>query len=297
ERRRGRGRPARGGGHHPPAAAERGADARHPAARRAGRGVPDLDRSGGLHPRRFHHRPRRRAPAAGRGGGGELRDGADGRRRALQLQPRDADAVEQRGDGAADRLRQDRHLLALRLRRGLLQLPRPDGRLLDDLHHPHAPGGGADHPDLPGDRGPGPVRFHGRSHRAADGERHRDPPVPPVLPDGAGRGGGSGEDRRRRAAPLLPRHPPAALRDQHRGALRDPLHLRLEPIPLAVAGGERPLAGNGGGRPHAHDRHRRRAERVERHHGHRRAGVAAAGRRGGGHAAVVRARPDRDGEV
>ena len=33
---------------------------------------------------------------------------------------------------------------------------------------------------------------------------------------------------------LLVGHPAAAVADQHRGAVRDPVHLRLEPVPLAA---------------------------------------------------------------
>ena len=41
--------------------------------------------------------------------------------------------------------------------------------------------------------------------------------------------------RRRRAVALLPGHPAAAVAHQHRRAVRDPVHLRLEPVPLAAA--------------------------------------------------------------
>ena len=100
-----------------------------------------------------------------------------------------------------------------------------------------------------------------------------------------------------RAAALLQGRGAAAVGDQHRGAVRHPVHLWLEPVPVAAADGHRPLARNHRRRPHQDDRQWRCAERVEPHHGNRGARPAAAGRRGGADAALVHPGPDRDGEV
>ena len=57
--------------------------------------------------------------------------------------------------------------------------------------------------------------------------------------------------------------------DQHRGALRDPVHLRLEPVPLAAADHHRPpLLHRRDGHPAPGDRRRRRPA-VEPRHGRR----------------------------
>ena len=64
-------------------------------------------------------------------------------------------------------------------------------------------------------------------------------------------------------AQVLPRHPPAALAHQHRGVLRDPLHLRLEPVPVAAPRHHR--------RELLHDRH---GHPADAHRTGLRAGVA-----------------------
>ena len=74
-----------------------------------------------------------------------------------------------------------------------------------------------------------------RPDAAADRLGHRDVPVPPVLPDRPRRARRGGAHRRRRPDALLPRRAAAAVQDQHRGAVRDPVHLRLEPVPVAAA--------------------------------------------------------------
>ncbi len=47
---------------------------------------------------------------------------------------------------------------------------------------------------------------------------------------------GGGAHRRCRAVALLQGHPAAAVEHLDRGAVRDPVHLRLEPVPVAAAG-------------------------------------------------------------
>ena len=92
---------------------------------------------------------------------------------------------------------------------------------------------------------------------SADRLGHRDLPVPPVLPDGAGRAGGGRAHGRRRADALLQGRAAAAVGDLHRGAVRDPVHLRLEPVPVAAAGDHRREHVPGRDR-HQADDHRRR---------------------------------------
>ena len=66
--------------------------------------------------------------------------------------------------------------------------------------------------------------------------------------------------------------------DQHRGAVRDPVHLRLEPVPLAAARSPPTrIMYTDRDRHQAHDRRQRRGQRVEPGHGHRHPGHAAAG--------------------
>ena len=74
--------------------------------------------------------------------------------------------------------------------------------------------------------------------------------VPPVLPDHPRRTGRGGARRRRRAVALLQGYPAAAVADQHRGAVRHPLHLRLDAVSVAAAGHQ----------PQRHEHHRHRAE-------------------------------------
>ncbi len=168
-------------------------------------------------------------------GGRELRAGVvAGKRGARQGLPGGADDGQQLPDGGGHRGGQDRGVADLGLRGGLLRVPAPHVLLLDDLHHPDAAGGGADHPDVQGGVRSPPDRHLRRADPAPDRLRHRDPAVPSVLHDDPGRAGGGGQDRRGRPAALLPPHPAAALADQHRGAVRDPVSLRLEPVPLAA---------------------------------------------------------------
>jgi hypothetical protein len=60
-----------------------------------------------------------------------------------------------------------------------------------------------------------------------------------------------------------------------RRAVRDPVHLRLEPVPVAAAGDHQRGHVPGGDRHQAHDLRRRRRQRMERGDGHRHAGHAA----------------------
>ena len=94
-------------------------------------------------------------------------------------------------------------------------------------------------PDLQGGLRPRHAQHLRRPDDAADRLGHRDVPVPPVLPDRARRAGRGGAHRRRRADALLQGRAGAAVEDQHRGAVRDPVHLRLEPVPVAAAGDHR----------------------------------------------------------
>jgi energy-coupling factor transporter ATP-binding protein EcfA2 len=78
---------------------------------------------------------------------------------------------------------------------------------------------------------------------------------------------------------LLPGHPAAAVAHQHRGAVRHPVHLWLEPVPLAAADHHRPALLH-----HRHDgisahgpQRGRFGAAVEPADGHRDAGHAAAG--------------------
>ena len=128
-----------------------------------------------------------------------------------------------------------------------------------------------------------------RPDPAADRLGDRDAAVPAVLPDDPGRTGRGRPRRWRRAVPLLQGHPAAAVAHQHRGALRHPLHLRLDAVSVAAAGHQ----------PQRHEHHRHRAEeddllcrcrhRMAPRHGDLRAGHPAAdpGRRPD--AALVRA--------
>ena len=74
-------------------------------------------------------------------------------------------------------------------------------------------------------------RPDGAADRLGDG----DVPVPPVLPDDSRRARRGGAHRRRRADALLLGRRRAAVATQHRRAVRDPVHLRLEPVPVAAA--------------------------------------------------------------
>src|SRR5258706_505876 len=242
----------------------------------------------------------RRAPAAlpGLARRGELHAGVvAGERAAGQGVAGGEDDGQQLRDGDRDRGGQDRGLADLRLRGGVLQVPAPHVLLLDDLHYPDAAGGGADHPDLQGGLRPAPDQHLRRAHHSPDRVRHRDPALPPVLHDHPGRAGGGGQDRRGRAAALLPPHPAAAVPDQHRGPGCHPLPLRLEPVPVAAPHHHEQRHGHHRHRHHQDDRDRGRPDRLEPDHVHRGARHAAAGGGHPPHAAVVREGPGGDREV
>ena len=206
-------------------------------------------------------------------------------------------AAQQFHHGDDDRLRQDRDLDHLGLCDRVFPLSAPHDGVLGHLRHPDAARRGAHLSDLQGRRRPQPARYLFGADPSAGRLGDRDAAVPPVLHDGAGRAGGSLAHRRRRAVPLLQGYAAAALAHQHGGAVRDPVHLRLEPVSLAAAD-HHP-------RRHADDRHRhqeddrdfRRADRMAARDGDRHAGDAAAGRRGDADAEAVRARAGGDGEV
>lgn len=67
------------------------------------------------------------------------------------------------------------------------------------------------------------------------------------------------------------------VQDQHRRAVRDPVHLRLEPIPVAAAGDHAGRHVPSRHRHQADDQRRRQRDRMEHHHGHRHAGDDPAG--------------------
>ena len=96
------------------------------------------------------------------------------------------------------------------------------------------PGGGP-HPahvqDRLGPRHAGQLRG---AHAAADRFRHRDVPVPAVLPDDPRRARRGCTHRRRRSDALLLGRRRADEQDQHGRAVRHPVHLRLEPVPVAA---------------------------------------------------------------
>ena len=89
----------------------------------------------------------------------------------------------------------------------------------------------------------------------------------------------------------------AAVDDQHRRAVRHPVHLRLEPVSVAAAGHHRRVDVHDGDRHQAHDRRRRRGDRMEPGHGHRDARDAAAGAGRDPDAEVVRQGPGGHGEI
>ena len=64
------------------------------------------------------------------------------------------------------------------------------------------------------------------------------------------------------AAALLLGRRAAALEDEHRGALRDHVHLRLESVSVADPDHEPAVAEDGGGRHQEHDRVRRHRHRM-----------------------------------
>ena len=201
------------------------------------------------------------------------------------------------GDGAGHRARQDRVLAAVGVRHRLFPLSGPARVLLADLPDADAAGRGADRAHL---RGRGQLRHAQQLFRAdlsADRQRHGHVPVPAVLPDRAGRAGRGGAHRRRPADAVLLGHPAADEPDQRRGAVRDPVHLRLEPIPLALADHH--------GRELLHRRRRHQPHGERRRHGaglepgdeRHHAEPAAARADRDRHAAPVRARAGGDGEM
>src|SRR5262249_3789099 len=103
--------------------------------------------------------------------------------------------------------------------------------------------------------------------------------------------------RRRRAAPVLRRYGAAVVAHQHRGALRHPLHLRLEPISLALADHHARQHGNHRHRHQEDHRHLGRLDGMEHRPGDRDAGDATARRRRRPDAALVRQRPGRNREI
>src|SRR5262245_39682064 len=195
------------------------------------------------------------------------------------------------------RAREDRHLAPLRLRDRVLRLSRQAARLLDDLHHADAAGPGANRVDLPGRQRPRLGRHLLGAHRAAHGVGDRDLPVPAVLPDHSRFTRRGGAARRRRPAPVPVVDPPAPVDRQHRRAVRDPVRLRLERLPLAAHDHEQPGDANGRDRDRRLDTANLAAARMERRDGRGHDGPAAAGGDHRRHAAVVRERPDRDREV
>ena len=113
------------------------------------------------------------------------------------------DDVEQPGDGARHRDRQDRDLDALGVRDRLFPLSAAQDRVLDDLPYADAAGGGAHLPDLQGRRRARAGRHLRGAHAAADRLGDGDVPVPPVLPDDSGGARRGGAHRRRRPDALL----------------------------------------------------------------------------------------------
>ena len=96
---------------------------------------------------------------------------------------------------------------------------------------------------------------------------------------------------------LLLGYAAAAVAHQHGGAVRDPLHPRLESISLAAADHHARRHADDPGRHPQDDHHHRRADRMAGGDGDRRAGHAAAGVRRRRHAEIVRARARGDGKV
>jgi hypothetical protein len=128
---------------------------------------------------------------------------------------------------------------------------------------------------------------------AADRVGDRDVPVPPVLHDAARRADGRRAHRRRGAAAVFLGRRAAAVEDEHRRAVRDHVHLRLEPVSVADPDHDGGVAVDGGGRHQDDDRERRRRDRMAIRDGGDAAGDDSAARRRAGDAALVRARPRR----
>ena len=177
------------------------------------------------------------------------------------------------------------------------RFPRADGLLLDDLHHPDAAGRGAHHPDLPGDDRPRLIDTYAgltlpliASATATLLFRQFFLTIPDEYVEAA-KMDGAGPLRFFRDV-VLP------LSVTNIAALFVILFIygwNQYLWPLLIMTNRRPRDHRR--RPHQDDRHRRRADRVERHHGDRGARPAAAGRGRGVHAALVHQGPDRDGEI
>ena len=95
------------------------------------------------------------------------------------------------------------------------------------------------------------------------------------------------------AVAVLLGHGVAAVEDEHRGAVRDHVHLWLEPVSVADADHQRAVAANGGGRHQEHDRVGRHRDRMASGDDRDAARDAAAARGRADDAALVRARPGR----
>jgi sn-glycerol 3-phosphate transport system ATP-binding protein len=96
---------------------------------------------------------------------------------------------------------------------------------------------------------------------------------------------------------VLPRHPAAHVADQHRGALRHPLHLRLEPVSLAHPRDDGRQLLHHRRRHQAHGRRRRQRTELELHHGRHGSGHAAARRGGDDDAEAFREGPRGQREI
>ena len=86
-------------------------------------------------------------------------------------------------------------------------------------------------------------------------------------------------------------------RAEHRRAVPDPVHLRLEPVPVAAARDHRRIDVHDGDRHQADDRGRRGGHRMESGHGDGDARDAAAGAPRAADAEMVRQGPGRYGKV
>src|SRR5216683_2893908 len=173
----------------------------------------------------------------------------------------------------------------------------PQDRVLDHLRHADAAGRGPHLSDLQGGIRPAYARHLCRADPALDRIRDRYAAVSAILHDGAGRAIGGVADRRRRALPVFQGYVVAAVGDDDRRAIRDPVHLWLESIFVAAADHH---AGLDADHRHRHQENaddNRRVGRMAAGDGNGRARDVAAGRGGGVHAAPVRARTGRDGKM
>ena len=122
-----------------------------------------------------------------------------------------ADAVQQPGDGALDRHRQDRHLDPVGLRHRLLPLSVPRFFFWLIFVTLMLPVEVRIIPTYEVVAEPRACSTATPAFDPADRLGHRHLPVPPVLHDRARRADGGGAGRRRRTDEVLPRHPAAAL--------------------------------------------------------------------------------------